>query len=236
VPNYNGTYNSVPPGATAPLDASARPTTAVERGVAQTNRAILFRRALKLTRGANIVGAGINGLSVVSENPVYIQGNYNANGTFAGPHAAAAVIADAVTLLSNAWVDTVSFTRPYDPSSRNRVTPVWYRVAIIAGKGLAFPQFPGTPTDFGTDGGVHNYLRYIENGDQPLNYLGSMATFFYNRQALGAYKCCTTVYSPPLRNYAFDTDFLSPALLPPNTPVFRDLNAVGFAQEIRPGR
>ena len=31
-------------------------------------------------------------------------------------------------------------------------------------------------------------------------------------------------------------DFLTPALLPPNTPVFRDMNAVGFAQELRPGR
>jgi hypothetical protein len=40
----------------------------------------------------------------------------------------------------------------------------------------------------------------------------------------------------PTRNYAFDVDFLTPALLPPNTPVFRDMNAVGFSQELRPGR
>jgi hypothetical protein len=64
-----------------------------------------------------------------------------------------------------------------------------------------------------------------------------------NRNALsqetseyGTYKCCTTVYGPPTRNYAFDVDFLTPALLPPNTPVFRDMNAVGFSQELRPGR
>lgn len=236
MPNYNGTYAAVPPGAVAPLDAAARPTTVINRGTAQVNRAILFRRALKLTSGADIAGNGVNGLTVVSENPVYVQGDYNANGGFVGPHAAAAIIADAVTLLSNAWVDTVSFTSPYQPGNRNRVTPVWYRVGIISGKGLAFPQIAGTANDFGTDGGVHNYLRYIENGDQPLNYRGSMATFFYNRQALGTFKCCTTVYIPPLRNYAFDTDFLTPSLLPPNTPMFRDLNTVGFAQEIRPGR
>ena len=63
-----------------------------------------------------------------------------------------------------------------------------------------------------------------------------MATFFYNRQSAGPFKCCATVYSAPTRNYNFDTDFLNPALLPPNTPVFRDLNAVGFAQELRAGR
>jgi hypothetical protein len=39
-----------------------------------------------------------------------------------------------------------------------------------------------------------------------------------------------------LRSYAFDTEFLTPSLLPPNTPVFRDMNAVGFSQELRPGR
>ena len=63
-----------------------------------------------------------------------------------------------------------------------------------------------------------------------------MASFFYNRQAVGTYKCCNTVYGAPTRNYAFDTDFLNPALLPPNTPVFRDINAVGFSQELRPGK
>jgi hypothetical protein len=236
VPNYNGVANSAPPGAVAPLTAAANPTTIVFRGVAQVNRAILFRRALKLVRGSNIVGNGINGLTVVAENPVYLQGDYNAAGTFAGAHAATAVMADAVTLLSNNWTDTISFQQPYAPGNRTRGTPTWYRTAIISGKGIAFAQPAGAANDFGTDGGAHNFLRYLENGDQAVNYRGSMATFFYNRQAVGLYKCCNTVYTAPARNYAFDTDFLNPALLPPNTPVFRDLNAIGFAQDLRAGR
>ena len=97
-------------------------------------------------------------------------------------------------------------------------------------------QPSGTSADFGTDGGAHNFLRYLEDGDQAVNYRGSLATFFYSRQSTAPFKCCNTVYSAPTRNYAFDTDFLNPALLPPNTPVFRDLNAVGFAQELRPGK
>ena len=196
----------------------------------------IIYRALKLVRGSNIVGNGINGLTVVSENPVYLQGDWNSNGTFTGAHAATSVIADAVTLLSNAWTDSISFSAPYTPGSRSRGTPTWYRVAIIAGKGIAFAQPAGTATDFGTDGGAHNFLRYLEDGDQAVNYRGSMATFFYNRQGVGPFKCCNTVYSAPTRNYNFDTDFLNPALLPPNTPVFKDLNAVGFAQELRPGK
>jgi hypothetical protein len=236
-PSYNGTYNSAPPGSSVPLTTAATPATTLTRGDAQVNRAIFFRRALKLTRGSNIAGFGVTGLTVVSENPVYVQGDWNATGgNFNGAHAATSVMADAVTLLSNSWNDITSFTQPYAVGNRNRGTQTWYRLAIISGKGIHFPQPAGTGTDFGTDGGAHNFLRYLENGDQAVNYTGSMATFFYNRQAVGTFKCCATVYGAPARNYAFDTDFLNPALLPPNTPMFRDLNAVGFAQELRPGR
>jgi hypothetical protein len=242
LPSFNGIAGSVPPGAAAPLDAAARPGTLLNPRQAQANRAILFRHALKLINGENIRGLGISGLTIASENPVYIQGNWNANGTFAGAHAATAVIADAVTLLTADWDDTVSFMWPYRVSpiggvgGRPRGAASWYRLGIIAGKGRAFPRPSGTATDFGTDGGAHNFLRHLQQGNKAVNYRGSIATFYYNRQAVGTYKCCDTVYEAPDRFYNFDTDFLDPSLLPPNTPVFRDLNAVGFAQELRPGR
>jgi hypothetical protein len=245
-PSYNGTYNSVPPGAATPLIVGALPTTTLTQGQAQVNRPILFRRALKLIRGNNIsdlggAGLGIGGLTIVSENPVYIQGDWNSNDAgvsdWNGTHAATSVIADAVTLLSNEWNDANSFTSPYSWAGRAVANQPWYRLAIIAGKGMAFAQPAGTATDFGTDGGAHNFLRLLEDGGQTVNYQGATATFFYNRQALGTFKCCTTVYNAPVsRNFVFDADFLNPALLPPSTPVFRDMNAVGFSQELRPGR
>ena len=95
----------------------------------------------------------------------------------------------------------------------------------------------GTATDYGTDGGAHNFLRFLESwGGQTVNYLGSMATLYYNRQAVGAYKCCNAVYGAPTRAYNFDINFLTPALLPPLTPMFRDINVIGFSQELRPGK
>lgn len=201
------------------------------------NRSILFRHALKVFDGATLSATGITGLTIVSENPVYLQGDWNANGNFTGAHAATSILADAVTLLSNQWNDTNSFTSPYAASGRTMTSQSWYRVAIVAGKGMSFPQPAGTPTDFGTDGGAHNFLRMLEDGGQPVNYQGSIATFFYSRQAVGTYKYNTgTVYLAPTRNFAFDTDFLTPALLPPNTPVFRDMNAIGFSQELRPNK
>jgi len=234
-PNYNGVTNTVPPGALAPLNASARPTTHLSRAQAQVNRPILYRRALKLTKGGlgNIVDPG---LTFATENPAYIEGDWNANQAgFGNPHVATAVIGDAVTLLSNNWSDQISFTQPYSPGSRTRGSQTYYRVAIISGKGRAFPHPNNTDADFGTDGGAHNVLRYLESGGT-VNYRGSIVTFYYNVQGVGTYKCCDTVYGAPTRAYAFDIDFLDPAKLPPLTPVFRDVNTLGFIQEVRPGR
>ena len=71
--------------------------------------------------GSALRATGITGLSVVSENPVYVQGDWNAaGGSFAGIHSATAVMADAVTLLSNNWSDITSFTQPYAVGNRNR--------------------------------------------------------------------------------------------------------------------
>jgi hypothetical protein len=177
------------------------------------------------------------GLTIVSENPLYIQGNWNATAAgFADPHSSTALIADAVSMLSNGWSDNLSYSQPYNMGARNRDAETFIRAAIIAGKGRAFPQPPGTATDFGTDGGVHNFLRYLEDGNRPVNYLGSLVTFYFSRQATGSFKCCNTVYGAPTRNYRFDTDFLDLSRLPPLTPVFRDLNTLGFSQELRPGR
>jgi hypothetical protein len=69
-----------------------------------------------------------------------------------------------------------------------------------------------------------------------VNYVGSIATFYFNRQATGTFKCCTTVYGAPTRNFAFDTDFLDPTKLPPLTPVFRDLNTLSFSQIVQAGK
>lgn len=231
-------------GMTAPLDAAARPWTTVdpaaalseadEIAIARRNPPIFFRRALKLVNGDG-TALIMPGLTIASENPVYVQGHWNANSAgFNQAHAASAILADAVTLLSTAWSDRRSFTDPHDQNGRPAAT-TWYRFAVIAGKGLSFPRPGGTAQDFGTDGGAHNFLRYLEDwGGQTLNFRGAIASLFISRQAVGTYKCCADVYSPPTRGYNFDTDFLTPALLPPRTPMFRDVNITGFAQLLRP--
>ncbi len=187
------------------------------------------------------------GFTVAAENPVYIQGNYNSSaadptwtgGADANGHAASAVIADAVTVLSNNWSDLRSMvgnipgggtSTVTDPGNRPG-TSTYYRVAIAGGKNLTFPRPNWGGQDFGTDGGVHNFLRYLENwGGSTLNFKGSLVSLYYSTYNTGVYKCCTSVYSPPTRNYSFDTDFTNPVGLPPGTPLFRDVNSLGYRQ------
>jgi Tfp pilus assembly protein PilX len=219
---------------------------------ARENPPLFFRRAVKVDDGNNLTALGTCpggnpcGLAIAVENPVYIQGDFNANsagGGFNDPNVATSVAADAVTLLSGKWNDANSFSynlycisNPCSGQPRDGGT-TFYRVAILAGKGVSFPQPAGTAQDFGTDGGVHNFLRYIENwNNQTLNYRGSIISMFYNRQGTGLYKCCTTVYSPPSRGYNFDVEFLQPNLLPPRTPLFRDVNTTGFTQLLLPNQ
>ena len=220
-------------------------TLVIHANEARENPNFLFRRAVKLVNGADLIdnlnacpGAVTCGLTIVAENPVYVQGDYNCPGcagnAFNNKDVGAAVIGDAVTLLSDSWNDVNSFASPYNLALRVAST-TYYRTAIVGGKGVYFPQPAGTAADFGTDGGVHNFLRYIENwGGQNLNYEGSLVSLYYNRQGVGLYKCCATVYLPPNRNYSFDLNFLQPSLLPPRTPLFRDINTTGFTQLLLP--
>ena len=234
-----GEVEIVPPGAEGNMKGDEfHWKTWLEPVEMRVNRAIIFRRALKLVNG------GLNqipmpGFTVTSENPVYVQGDYNASvgaGGFAEPNAATAIIADAVTFLSNDWNDMNSINSPHDPTGRQAAT-TWYRVAVVAGKGLKFPRpaAGNPPSNFGTDGGTHNFLRMIERwSGRTFNYRGAIITFYANRQALGVFKNGSNTYRPPTRAFAFDTDFLDPNLLPPGTPMFRDVNILGFTYNLRP--
>ncbi|MGC2531080.1 MAG: hypothetical protein WA639_25315, partial [Candidatus Acidiferrum sp.] len=219
---------------------------------ARENPSPFFRKAVKIRDGNNLTGIGTCpgsvpcGLAIATENPAYIEGDFNANSGgngFSDPNIAVSVNADAVTFLSNNYNDVNSFAFPYTTASPYRAaTTTYFRTAVMAGKGVSFPQ-PSTCgtascyADYGTDGGVHNFLRFLENwSGQTVNYRGSIISMYYNRQAIGTYKDgqTNTVYVPPSRGYNFDTEFLTPSLLPPRTPLFRDVNTTGFTQLLLP--
>jgi type IV pilus assembly PilX-like protein len=207
--------------------------------------------------------AGTGGFTVASEEPAYILGNYNANDSspvpavgapvpLGDPHASAAVIADTVTLLSKNWNNESSMFNPRQvtgascPASASlasatgsgpgrKACTTWYRVAIASGKSIPFAQPSGSGNDFGTDGGVHNFLRYLEDwGGAKLIYEGSLVSLYSAQYGVGTFKCCNMVYSPPDRRYEFDIDFTDPSKMPPGTPRFIDVVNVDMVQDLKP--
>ena len=87
-PTYNGVYNSssgTAVGAARYAVTTIRHDRCSSVRSLQVNRPIFFRRALMLSNGATlgsdaVVANRITGLTIVSENPVYIQGDWNAGG------------------------------------------------------------------------------------------------------------------------------------------------------------
>jgi hypothetical protein len=211
-----------------------------------------FRRAVRLTNGATIPGIydtvnplNTKGFTVASENAIYVKGNYNATGISSvgtptpstqyipqntSLHIPASVVGDAVMILSNAWTDSRSFRYPFSLSNR-AASETHVRFAMIAGDTMS--SYEASPNQGGGDprlgGGVHNFKRFLETwSGVRLNYAGSLINMYNSRQNNGPFKCCSKIYSPPTRNWTFDTSFLDAARLPPGTPFFQFIQLTGF--------
>jgi len=213
-----------------------------------------YRRGVRAIRASTIPGiydsttpSNTRGFSLASENGIYLQGNYNATGVSSVPstgntpstdylpqnsatHIPASVVGDAVTILSNAWNDAQSFSSPYDRANRLAST-TQMRFAMIAGDSISSRET--SPNGGGgyvnLSGGVHNFKRFLERWtDQRLDYTGSLINLFLSHNNNGSFKCCNTVYNPPIRNWVFDSSFLDPARLPPGTPFFQYVQTTGF--------
>jgi len=220
------------------VDISALKTT-INAGITGFNNVLYIKNST--TTGTNpkairLKNGGVlptNGLTVASENPVYIQGDYNtgttansnvvpanANGNddnTASPTATgytrkpAAVMADAVTLLSNSWSDANSSL-----SLSNRVaTNSTYNVAIMAGFMPSGYQ-PASGAQYGYSGGANNFARFLEDWDgNYCTYYGSMVELYQSKVATGKWDT-GVIYRPPLRRWNFDTNYSSVA--PPGSP------------------
>lgn len=229
---YTGTGSSISPDIAAVFDHK------------------FYRRGVRLINGTLPPGnydsttpANTRGFAFATENGVYVQGNYNATGisSVGTPTAAnlylpqgtndipASVTADSVTILSNAWKDSASFIYPFSLSNRV-ATETTQRYAMLAGDSIT--TLNGTPNQGGGDtrmnGGVHNFLRFLENWGTRFNYSGSLINLYNSHNNNGAFKCCNNVYDPPERNWVFDASFLDVNRLPPGTPYFQNIQITGF--------
>jgi len=157
---------------------------------------------------AATLGTGISGMkspvgvSFVSDQPAYLQGDYNVNNKIP-----AAVMADTINVLSNAWDESKC---RYCAAPNGSATT--YNTAFLGGTDVTVPGVRYS-------GGLENYPRMHEtwNGNV-LKYRGSFVSLGPPLHAKGEWVIYNGFYGPPDRNFDFDTSFNDASKLPPLTP------------------
>jgi hypothetical protein len=166
---------------------------------------------IKVVEGAQLPSLG---LTVATPNPLYVQGNFNAQGTDVGKNETvnarpASLVGDSINILSTAWSDANS---TLGVSSR-KAGDTTVNAAILSG---IVPSGKGYYS-----GGVENFPRFLEDwGGKTLTYNGSMVAMFNSLIATAPWGSAD-VYSPPARNWAFDQNYIDATKLPPGTPEVR---------------
>ncbi|KJH72236.1 hypothetical protein [Aliterella atlantica] len=209
----------------------------------------------------------IKGLTIVSDQAVYIQGNYNlkddstTTGINEGDNLAtttvterwrpASILADTINILSKKWQLDDSNGRTYSTSnvpsgtiqyddSRRTAEETTVNAAFLSGTTITGGKNGTDGQDKGSNsnsGGVNNYPRFHEhwNGTVKFNYKGSFVSLNAPRRTnspfCGSYDATNcNIYSPPQRNWDFDSDFKNAANLPPLAPRFVYLRQEVFSR------
>lgn len=160
------------------------------------------------------------GFTVATDNGLYVQGNYNTlppDGVTGNN--VAALMGDAVTVLSSNWDDANS-----EASVWNRVAAsTTIRSAIVSGNTASAPASGTSPA--ARSGGVQNLVRLMENWtsddpDAPITFTleGSLGQLFVSKYYTEPFKGTGVVYNvPDQRNLNFDDQLA--ATPPKGTPV-----------------
>lgn len=213
-------------------------TTKIVNSATKTETAVTSSR----TRGVRLINGGVlpdAGLTVVSPNPIYIQGDYN-TGSGAGKQpisntassytpptdtpspvvgtytrAPAAVVGDAVNILSNAWNDANSTAA----KSSRIASSTTVNAALVAG------NVPTTTASY--SGGIENFTRFHEDwGGSYFTIYGALALLFDSAEAKRPWSYAD--YTPPNRRWYYDT-----LLQDNNPPGFRVARVYSRGQWVR---
>lgn len=156
-------------------------------------------------------------ISFFSENPVYTKGDINTINK-----QPMAIIADALTILSDNWSDNPAFAANSDKTVRPAIGTDANFCFITGNKetgagGSAY------------NGGLENLPRFLENwsGDT-YKFRGSIVNLWLSQQTNGDWD--GSYYTPPNRDWAFDPDLDDPANMPPGTPMVRSFVRWGWKQ------
>ena len=164
--------------------------------------------AVRLVDGATLSSP----LTVATDLPSYVQGNYNMNSPVP-----AAIISDATTVLSNQWSNSYNSSTTLEPqgSSAGRLVnqPYTINADIMTGNSVT--------TSSGYGGGFENFIRFLEDwGDngkaqQNFNFGGSLVCMWASQKATAPWQNTGNYYNAPNRSYTFGVFGTN---WPPGTP------------------
>jgi len=188
---------------------------------------------VRLSNAAQLPANNSYGFTVATQNPLYVWGNYNTQTASSSANAAAgttntaatvpaALLSDALTVLSPLWNDSQSFSAYSTSSSADAASDDTINAAIITG---TMPSTDASSTGF--SGGVHNLPRLLENWSGQNLWLNTsilrlwssnLATNQFRNPAGFNPTPVNPYYNPPTRHYTFDQNFLNPSKVPPGIP------------------
>ena len=213
-------------------------------GSAANNYGVRLFGSSVLPFPAIAAGGDPTGITVVSDQAIYVAGNYNMNTTLATGWQPAAVVGDSVNILSNNYFNSgnppvaTAITNDkqsayaLSDASRN-ATATTVNTAFIGG--VDDTVAGGGSSTY--NGGLENYPRFHENwGGVQFNYQGSYVSLglptHVNGPWCGTGAACN-IYNPPVRNWNYDSQFNNAANLPPLTPHFVYVQQVLFTEEFK---
>jgi hypothetical protein len=197
-----------------------------------------------LNTSSAVTGAPtIKGLTIISDEAVYVRGDYNLH-TDADPDddtwKPAAIMADTVNILSNGSLLNDSDQRAYNSSnipdststgkidynaSSRMASETTINAAFLSGSEITGgANGAGTQLNTIQSGGVNNYPRFHEGWSGiNFNYLGSLVSLNEPRRVNSSF-CGSAdatncnIYSAPNRNWDYEQRFNDAGDLPPLTP------------------
>ena len=169
-----------------------------------------YQDSVRLVNGSALP---TKGLTVASENPMYVKGDFNT--TSKQP---SGLVADAFNILSNGWNDANSTNTGL---SGKVATATTVNTAVITGN---------TETATGQyNGGFENIHRLHENwSGKSLTFSGSVIVLFNSQQATGNWTYGGNYYTAPTRNWGFDTALSSPSYSIPGFPSVFNIAESGY--------
>jgi len=182
------------------------------------------------------------GLTIATNAPLYVVGNYNADGVVHTDDAQliehkhytdyygnyfdeppASIMCDTYTQLSTNWPNTRKYSAESSTSNRKaRFTEA--SVAVLTGLS------PTLPDSGEISGGAHNFPRFLENWDgYTFTLRTSMVALFENEVHTAPMPESNAghYYSPPLRDWGFNENF-DKGVYPPGTPNVRTFRRTKF--------